>query len=74
MHQTALITARNSVNIELGPVHDPEISKHHVRPHHAADRHSSLSLQTGEEKATLMATVNGTVLSVDVPYKPSPLH
>jgi hypothetical protein len=33
-----------------------------------------LSLQTGEDKATLMATVNGTALSLDVPYKPSPLH
>jgi hypothetical protein len=33
-----------------------------------------LSLQTGEDKATLTAMVNETVLSLDIPYKPSPLH
>jgi len=33
-----------------------------------------LSLQTGEDKATLKATANGTLISLDIPYKPSPLH
>lgn len=43
-------------------------------PNHDAPKVTNLTLETGESSATLSATVDGKPITVEIPYKSSPMH